>query len=796
MPMKDKSTLPTVLSSREVLALATFLAAGHAAAQAPVAADKKKPQGPSGEPLPEVQVTANRNNAGSYKVDHLESQKFTAPLLDTPQTFAVIPKEVFTQQGARNLTDVLKNVPGISFEAGENGFSTGLGNFHMRGSNTAGSIFVDGVRDSGSYLRETFNLEQVEVAKGPAADNGRGTAGGYINLVTKTPGMEDFYAGSASYSFDEYGTDGNFRTTFDVNQNIKGSPLEGTAFRLNALFQEGGAAGRRDVEKNSWGIAPSISIGLGTPTRFTLAYQHVEQNDIPDWGVPTGYPNGVPTPPLGTSAFENGEAGFLSPGGRGRRDVFYGTLSDYDDVRSDTLTATLEHDFANGAKLVNQTRVSRLDQDSRYVVPRNLVYVGPGNPANGLQTATAAEAYARINESITNQTSLVHEFQTGALKHTLATGLELAYETSEAAMFGTPAPGTNGSSSNQPTGNPDPDRVHTYPSSAGRYSDISIESYAAYLYDTVEFNPQWQLTGGFRVEHFRAHIKNPTLTSVADRDSVISDTTLGGKLGLVFKPQENGSIYTSAGVSALPPGSYLSNPDISRTGDNSLPNYKASGKPQQNFNLELGTKWELFNNRLSASAALFYTEKQNIPVDTPLAGAGTWEYTDQELYGLELGLAGQITDRWSVISGLLLMDSRRKNNSTVDNFRQASDGGAVNGDELAYTPNISASLWTTYAVTDSWTIGAGLQYVGESVIGRPDDASRVIPNDQYGSNSELPDYIVFNAMTSYKINENVTVRLNVDNVFDEVYAVSSNWGGTRAILGAPRTYTISADWKF
>ncbi len=786
--MKDKSSsLPTVLSSREVLALATFLTAGHAAAQAPAAAEKKK-TGPTGETLPEVQVTANRQNqpGGSYKVETLDSQKFTAPLIDTPQTFSVIPKEVFTQQGARNLTDVLKNVPGISYEAGENGFSTGLGNFHMRGSNTAGSIFIDGVRDSGSYLRETFNLEQVEVAKGPAADNGRGTAGGYINLITKTPGLDDFYAGSASFSFDEYGTDGNFRTTFDVNQNIKNSPLEGTAFRLNALFQEGGAPGRQWVEKNSWGIAPSVTIGLGTPTRFTLAYQHVQQNDIPDWGVPTGYPNGAGA---GT-AFANGEAGFLSPGDRGRRDLFYGTLSDYDDVQSDTLTATFEHDFSNGAKLVNQTRVSRLDQDSRYVVPRNLVYAGAGNPANGLQTATTAEGYERVNESITNQTSLVYEFETGSLKHTVAAGLELAYDTSDASMFGA------GTSSNQPTDNPDPGRVHTYPVPNAARNEVSIESYAAYLYDTIEFNPQWQLTGGFRVEHYRAHIENPTLGVVADRDSVISDTTLSGKLGLVYKPVENGSIYTSAGVSALPPGSYLSNPDISRTGDNSLPNYKAGGKPQQNFNLELGTKWELFNNRLSASAALFYTEKQNIPVDTPLAGAGTWEYTDQELYGLELGLAGQITDKWSVIGGLLLMDSRRKNNEAVDGFRQASDAGAVNGDELAYTPNISASLWTTYAVTDQWTIGAGLQYVGESVIGRPDDASRVIPNDQYGKHGDLPDYVVFNAMTSYKINDNVTVRLNIDNVFDELYAVSSNWAGNRAILGSPRTYTISADWKF
>ncbi|RYD36872.1 MAG: TonB-dependent siderophore receptor, partial [Verrucomicrobiaceae bacterium] len=145
--MKDKSSsLPTVLSSREVLALATFLTAGHAAAQAP-AADKKE-QAPSDGTLPEVQVTANRDNAGTYKTEQLASRKFTAPLIDTPQSFSVIPKEVFQQQGARNLTDVLKNTPGISYNAGENGFGTSMNNFSLRGVDTSGSVFQDGVRDS------------------------------------------------------------------------------------------------------------------------------------------------------------------------------------------------------------------------------------------------------------------------------------------------------------------------------------------------------------------------------------------------------------------------------------------------------------------------------------------------------------------------------------------------------------------------------------------------------------------------------------------------------------------------
>ena len=144
-------------------------------------------------------------------------------MLDTPQTVNVIPETLFRQQNARTLTDVLKNTPGISFEAGENGFASGTNNFSLRGFNTSGSIFVDGARDNGSYTRDVFNVEQVEVFKGPAADNGRGGAGGYVNQVTKTPTLQSFIAGGASFGFDQYDSEPRRRATLDTNQVINDS---------------------------------------------------------------------------------------------------------------------------------------------------------------------------------------------------------------------------------------------------------------------------------------------------------------------------------------------------------------------------------------------------------------------------------------------------------------------------------------------------------------------------------------------------------------------------------------------
>lgn len=767
--MKDKSSsLPTVLSSREVLALATFLTAGHAAAQAPAAAEKKK-TGPSGETLPEVEVTANRQNqpGGSYKVDRLDSEKFTAPLVDTPQTFSVVPKEVFSQQGARNLADVLKNTPGISYNAGENGFGSNMNNFSMRGMNSSGSVFQDGVRDSGSYSRDVFNLEQVEIGKGPAADNGYGTAGGYVNLVTKTPGLENFYSGTTSYSFDETDASGRFRTAFDVNQVISG----GTAFRLNAFLQEGGIAGRDFAEANGWGIAPSISFGLNTDTRITLAYQHVEQNDIPDWGIPTG-----------NSQANTGFGG----AGQGSRDFFYGSSHDYDDTVSDSFIARIEHDFSPDLRLTNQTRIAKTDRRADFVLPH-----GFRNAAGTMRRQRAI--YDRENFSLSNNTNLTYEFKTGSLEHTLSAGIELSREDSDAVRYNNDA-----SIQDILVSAVDRDTLLPEPLYAG-IGQADIETYAAYLYDTVKINEQWQITGGVRVEHYDVDLKDRNnLGAVGGAEFSRSDTFVGGKLGIVYKPADNGSIYAAAGISAQPPASFLSNSDASRSGDNGFPGAgqglnSRNAKTQENINLELGTKWDFFDGRLSTTAALFRTERRNVTLSKSNAPAAFFGYGEQIIEGIELGAAGQITEEWSIFAGFLFMNSERTSNSGFDNGRQDDPGISVDGDELSFTPKYTANLWTSYRFPVGLTLGGGLQYVGSSYIGRPDDAERVVYNGKFG---KLPNYLVFNAMAAYEVTPNVTVRLNVDNVFDEVYAASSNWAGTRSTLGPPRTYTISADWKF
>ncbi len=714
----------------------------------------------------------------------VSSPKFTEALVDTPQSIAVIPNEIFNQQGAQNLTEVLRNTPGITFNAGENGFASGPSNFSMRGFDTTGSIFIDGARDSGNYLRDVFNIEQVEVVKGPAGDNGRGSAGGYVNLATKSPLAASFRRGSLGYGLDGHDGAGRTRATVDLNQRVG----EGTAVRLNALWQDGGVPGREVARKDTWGFAPSAAFGLDQLTRVVLSYQHVEQHDLPDWGVPGALVEGM-------NAFS------AAAGSDANRSRFYGHASDYDDVTSDAVIARVDHDFIPGVRLSNQTRWSRTDREALYAIPT-------GYAAATRLVTTQRQAYARQNTSISNLTNFSAPVDTGGFDHTISAGIEISRERSDADRF--PTNGVLGNPGSIPIDDPDPGRplaglVGLIPLQT---ADVRIDTLAAYAYDTVQLTPRWQISGGLRLERYNVELASRSAAGAPQGPDGYdrSDSTVSGKAGVVFKPTVSGSLYAAIGVATLPPASYLSNPDISRDGDNSFPGWSAgpnsaAANVQRSTNYEAGVKWELLDERLGASAAVFRTNRRNVAMAGTVNGvANTFAgYGRQVVQGVELGVTGSITPAWSVFGGLLLMDSERRHDAAVDAARRAANpadygtASTTNGDELAFSPNTSATLWTTYLLPSGVTIGGGLQQRGESFLGRPDDAERIVANGVFGV---LPGYTVVNALAAYTVNPRLTLRLNIDNLTNELHAASSNWAGTRVSLGPARAFLISADVGF
>lgn len=740
--------VPSAVSSPRLIvsAIGVALSASSAYAADPAAS--------SAITLDATSVNGKAEQANTdYKVDKASSQKYTAPLVDTPRSITVIPQQVIKDTNALSLQDALRTVPGITFGAGEGGNPQGDRPF-IRGFDAQGDTYLDGVRDTGAQTREIFAIESVEVAKGPnSAIGGRGAAGGSINLVSKRAHLGNSLDGAWTW-----GSDQTQRYTFDGNYQFSDS----VAGRLNLMTHESNVAGRDKVNYDRWGIAPSLAFGLGTPTRVNLDYYHLESDDLPDSGIPYTIPTG------GSAARTSAHPS--KPYDGGDSDNFYGlTGRDFRKSRVDIATFAIEHDLTDSLTIKNTLRHGNSMQDYILTQPDD----SKGNVNNG---SVWRRANTRVGNTATttNQTDLFGEFYLGGMKNSFSTGIELSREESKRSSYTVDTdtvpggaantnctPGMIGANSGYnctSLSNPNPDDPWNG-SIARNYAgtDTKSNTRAIYVFDTLELTPEWLLNMGLRYDHFDTQYRtyDATGATVVNSKGVVSkgkDTSefVTGQLGLVWKPTDNGSIYVSYATSATPPGAMLGegtegNP-LGNTTDRAGNLLSSDLEPEETTNYEIGTKWDLLDQRLSLAAALFRTEKENarVQVDTT-----TYENVGEtRVQGIELSASGKITDKWQVFAGYTYMEARQ------------IDGGAVNkandGNQLPNTPNNSASLWTTYSITPKLTVGGGAFYV----------------DDVYGSvaNTTMVDsYVRYDAMAAYKLTKNVDLQLNVQNLTNEVY---------------------------
>ncbi|WP_207877712.1 TonB-dependent siderophore receptor [Pseudomonas sp. 32_A] len=740
--------VPSAVSSPRLIvsAIGVALSASSAYAADPAAS--------SAITLDATSVNGKAEQASTdYKVDKASSQKYTAPLVDTPRSITVIPQQVIKDTNALSLQDALRTVPGITFGAGEGGNPQGDRPF-IRGFDAQGDTYLDGVRDTGAQTREIFAIESVEVAKGPnSAIGGRGAAGGSINLVSKRAHLGNSLDGAWTW-----GSDQTQRYTFDGNYQFSDS----VAGRLNLMTHESNVAGRDKVNYDRWGIAPSLAFGLGTPTRVNLDYYHLESDDLPDSGIPYTIPTG------GSAARTSAHPS--KPYDGGDSDNFYGlTGRDFRKSRVDIATFAIEHDLTDSLTIKNTLRHGNSMQDYILTQPDD----SKGNVNNG---SVWRRANTRVGNTATttNQTDLFGEFYLGGMKNSFSTGIELSREESKRSSYTVDTdtvpggaantnctPGMIGANSGYnctSLSNPNPDDPWNG-SIARNYAgtDTKSNTRAIYVFDTLELTPEWLLNMGLRYDHFDTQYRtyDATGATVVNSKGGVSkgkDTSefVTGQLGLVWKPTENGSIYVSYATSATPPGAMLGegtegNP-LGNTTDRAGNLLSSDLEPEETTNYEIGTKWDLLDQRLSLAAALFRTEKENarVQVDTT-----TYENVGEtRVQGIELSASGKITDKWQVFAGYTYMEARQ------------IDGGAVNkandGNQLPNTPNNSASLWTTYSITPKLTVGGGAFYV----------------DDVYGSvaNTTMVDsYVRYDAMAAYKLTKNVDLQLNVQNLTNEVY---------------------------
>ena len=694
------------------------------------------------------------------------SPKFTAPLLDTPRSITVIPQEIIQQTNAISMQDVLRTVPGITFGAGEGGNPNGDRPI-IRGFDSESSVFVDGVRSSGSQQREIFDIEQVEVTKGPSsAYTGRGAVGGSINLVTKAPEAHDFVAGSIGL-----GTDAYRRGTLDVNQQI-GSD---SAFRLNVMGHEADIPGRNGPDQSRWGIAPSITFGMHADTSVTLSYYHLQSNDTPDSGIPYNNPN-------------NGATRSGSPIDV-PRDTYYGLLDrDFQKQKNDIGQILIKHDFGDGWLLRNTSVYGRSTNDYLWTQPDDsqgnfLVNGGIWRRANNRDSATT---------NLTNQTDLTGSFETGSIKHTLAVGIELSNEkTNRTSYLVDPATGTSdthntgsitngacssrygiGAASNYwcaPVYNPNPHDDWEGAIIGGQNPvHVRTNTRSAWAFDTMDFNEQWSLNLGARFDSFETKSVATTTTTLAVARVKNDSNFWNYQGGLVYKPAANGSIYVSYGTSSNPPGADAGD------GNDGIATTNASLKPETSKNFEVGTKWDLLDQRLSLTSAIFRSEKANARVATGARGSTQINAGTQRVEGIEIGASGNITEAWNVFAGYTYLDSKL--------VKPAPSDLSSKGNQFPNTPKNSFTLWTSYAITPAFTIGGGA-YAMDRVYGNT-------ANTKY-----IPGYTRYDLMASYQLNHNVSLQLNVQNLTNKYY-FDKAFTAHYANVAPGRVGIVSANFKF
>jgi catecholate siderophore receptor len=706
--------------------------------------------------LSPVKVTGQRDQ--NYNVPEASQTKFTAPLLDTPKTVQVIPQAVIHDSAATSLEDVLRNVPGITFGAGEGGQPLADRPF-IRGMASGNNVYVDGIRDPGGQTREIFNLESVEVIKGAdSAYGGRGSGGGSINLSSKRAQLGNVAEGSFGI-----GTDNYLRGTADGNWQFS----DHSALRLNVLEARSDVPGRNDVNFRKFGVAPSLSFGLGTPTRVTLSYYHLQTRGMPDYGVPTARK----VPELGNSA------GILDVD----RSTFYGVNDrDYQKTRADIGTLEFEHDLADTLTFRNATRYGETLND--YVV------TNPGDGTVRQDTATGTYWLQRGTKSrwqkstlLSNVSELYGELETGAFKHRFTAGIELTQETSKNASYtintlnGSPCPANAGFSSTDkdctPYLNPNPSDTWVGTISRGPLNaDTKSTTRSAYVFDTIELSEQFQLNGGVRLDNYRIS-GTYTPRGKPSEEGNGQWTMLNYQTGLVYKPVHNGSFYVSYATASTPPT--ISGGDQEGLGDG-----YDSLKPERSATIELGTKWNLLDERLNLTAALFQNDRKDAQIEV---ADGIFAQAGQtRVRGLELGVSGQITPQWNVFGGYTYMDST---------LVKGAYNGVNEGDPLANTPQHSFSLWSTYKLAPQFTLGGGAYYVGKTFGGNQGVAGG-------GTNKVyMPAYWRFDAMASYQVNKWVTLQLNALNLTDQDYYTRTN-GVHHADFGPGRQFILSANLRY
>lgn len=670
----------------------------------------------AGDEVPTIIVTGQAD--GYVATNSVSALKTDTPLIDVPQTVSVITRQQLDDQAQHSMADVLRYVPGTTVGQGEGNRDQ----ITIRGQNTTADFFVDGVRDDVQYYRTLYNIERVEILKGATALLfGRGGGGGVINRVQKAPSAEQTF-GTVAGSLNSFG---NWDVAADLNAPIS----DRAAVRLNG-FYESLDTHRDGFDGERYAFNPYVAAELGDGWKAGLSYEYVKDDRVTDRGIPSLACAQPCTPgPL-----------------PGNRDTFFGVRG----VNRTGLEAHLVKGLLEGQLADNLSWSTALLYGHYDKYYRNVYANGAATSPTGT-VALAAYTDPTTRENVIAQTNLVWDVTTGPVAHKLLFGLEYGHQTSaNQRTTGVVTPGLIS------LANPVTPVVAFTTRTNDRQS--TVDFFSAYAQNQLSFGAHVDVVIGLRYDRF--DIAGTDFIPNPDRAFGRVDEKVSPRLGLILKPQENMSVYTSYSQSFLP-----------RSGDQflALSTTQQNLAPEKFTNLEVGAKWDVRPD-LSATLALFRLDRTNATTPDPANPLVSINVGETRTKGVELGVVGRVTPAWQVSGGYTYQDAHLRGNSFV---------------RLAQVPRHQVALWNRYNVSSAF--GAGLGIIRQSAQFA---AIRTSP-----ATTRLPGYTRVDAALYLKASEALQLQLNVENLFDRTY-FSEAHNNNNISTGAPFNVRVSARVKF
>lgn len=672
-------------------------------------------------------------------------------LRDVPQSVAVITQEVIQDQSIQSVTDAVRYVPGVSAAQGEGNRDALI----FRGIATTGDMFVDGMRDDVQTYRDFYNTDRVEVLKGPnGMIFGRGGAGGVVNRVSKEAGW-----GPVSELIATYGAYNQKRISGDYGQAIN----EDVAFRINAVYEKSDSY-RDGVDLERYGITPTLTIRPTDNTKIVLSAEYFEDKRVADRGAPSV--NGANNSIINRKPFDIGDYS-----------AFYGSAKlSPTETESSAFNALIEHEFSNGIAVKNRTRYANYDKFYQNVFADSAV-----NNA-GVFTVRGYADYTD-RENLINQTDLTYTAQWGKIEHKLLAGLELAKQnTSNSRLtaffnndFTTTGTQTtlNVNNATEIGNTPITFRQNLVnDNNAYRDNKSTVNVIGVYVQDQIILSPQWQAIVGLRHDRFDTDfdgVRRSGVNTTVSESFNVTDNLLSPRAGLIFKPIEPVSIYANYSLSYVP-----------RAGDQltSLTATNKSFDPEKFINNEIGAKWDI-NPNLALTAAIYRLERQNVQAKDPNNSSVDILIDGQVTKGFELGIAGNVTDKWSVFGGLALQ------NGEITKQQGAGASAVLKGSELAQTPDRTLSLWNRYNINETWGVALGVISTSERYAALPTATQSTI----------MSGYTRYDAAIFAKLNEKTRLQINLENITNKEYALYAH-NNNNITPGSPVTGRATLIYNF